>query len=522
MPIGGSDGSFFDDRFSFFKQVRPGEWAPSDDVDENIVKTPSEVMTGKKLDDAELDPTTGLGLEVSYKPSTAVPIDSSRLTDIHRGGPPVPMPEVIAKTKAGDITNEDVDSAINVGLSAGPGTIGGASAKAVDKTALYQARRMDMEGAHPDTIWDQTGWFKAADNRWKFEIKDANAQINPDKLELTSLSKTNKDLYPNAENLWYQVPQSAKNFFGQTTNPLYLKDFLDHPELYKQYPQLQDVKVIPTPGLMSLSGVKGFYTNGAKELALSPDTLSNMRSTALHEIQHGIQDIEGFSTGANTDVFKSDRWKNLEQGFSTFKSVVQDYTEKNIGKGLYQDFRDAIAKEPELLDLRMRAADGSNYAKGVLRHTEDMLQRAKDSGVYDNIKKTLIGDGIVKKYDAELYNAYKNVKGEVEARNVQNRLDPKIYKLNNDQAEPWFKDAGIALDTSHGPGGKNNTYGLRKWGTKEPVDPESLSPELKAVWDNLTTGRTKSQMRPTITEDVPRELQTWSPWDPQSLRDMYD
>lgn len=503
MPIGGSDGSFFDNKFDFFKQVRPGEFAPSDDVDENMVKTPSEVMTGKKLDDAELDPSTGLGIDVAYRrplgsptePAGAFKPDASQtvpgdFTKIKRGGPPVPMPEVVShiKTlenipgvdpKTADITNEDIDTAINVGLSGGPGTLAGvkslqnliaAGEPGVEKSISNLQRAMSLEerGAQSKEIWQKTGWEKGADNRWKFEIPDEGSTFKTDKLTPTKSSMENLEefknytgknsswMWPDGEpSLKYQIPKEG----------LPLKDIFDHPELYKHYPELADVTVKPVSGMMAFNGIEGSFNQRTNVLSIGDLTADRMKAVALHEIQHYIQSQEGFSRGGNSKMFESPRWQELNKRFETFKDQVALDLEADYpgnARGKYFDFKEAIRQEPNLPALKQEidSAPGpisKKLAQDRYDRITSHLKDAKDKGYYDAIQKINRGEEIAHNYEQLAFNNYEAIKGETEARNIETRM-------NFDPMERWSKT------------------------------PES-------------------------TESVPRNRQIWSPLDPKSLTD---
>lgn len=62
MPIGDSKGAFYEDEF---RQVAaPWFIDPKMEGDEKMVVDPSVMQTNKKLDQAELEPSTGMGIEV--------------------------------------------------------------------------------------------------------------------------------------------------------------------------------------------------------------------------------------------------------------------------------------------------------------------------------------------------------------------------------------------------------------------------------------------------------------------------
>ena len=54
----------------------------------------------------------------------------------------------------------------------------GVNAKTADKAALAAAEKMTAAGADPRAVWKETGWMKGGDGKWRFEIDDSASQIN--------------------------------------------------------------------------------------------------------------------------------------------------------------------------------------------------------------------------------------------------------------------------------------------------------------------------------------------------------
>lgn len=163
----------------------------------------------------------------------------------------------------------------------------GPAAKTANKVALKAAEEMAAKGATREAIWNETGWFKGADDKWRFEIDDSQAR-------------------------WGHFPGDPKR--GMTPGELMLKkrsgisESLAHPELYAAYP---DVGAIPLkPGYGMLPSYNGMYWSGENEkIALNPintmgaGTREKSRSTTLHELQHAVQSREGFARGGNVEQF---------------------------------------------------------------------------------------------------------------------------------------------------------------------------------------------------------------------------
>jgi hypothetical protein len=151
----------------------------------------------------------------------------------------------------------------------------GPTAKTADHAALAKAEEMAASGASRDDIWNETGWFKGTDGKWRFEIDDSTAGLKNDEQFIAEFGPLKG--------------QAVNRFEG-----------LDHPGLKEAYPWLTDEFSFAgdyAPGRPTL-GLFSPRNNRMEVTAGSPD---EARSVALHEHQHAVQRKEGFPLGANTD-----------------------------------------------------------------------------------------------------------------------------------------------------------------------------------------------------------------------------
>ena len=148
-------------------------------------------------------------------------------------------------------------------IFAGPG------AKTADLLKLNVARRMEEAGATADDILQNTGWFKGMEGKWKFEIPD-----NASRFSTGPLTGGQK------------VP---------------VTDVLDHPDLYAAYPYLRGMKAQPMPSDVP-QGAVGMFQGPANPGGVMSLAQRAKRDTALHEMQHAIQEQEGFAVGGKYDV----------------------------------------------------------------------------------------------------------------------------------------------------------------------------------------------------------------------------
>lgn len=252
------------------------------------------------------------------------------------------------------------------------GIFGGRRAQGVDKNALVKASDLERKGANAEDIWKQTGWHRAADDEWKFEIPDYKAELTD--LVTTGIGKEH-----------------------------YLKDMLDHPELYKAYPEIGRIPLTVSNNLPA--GVSGFANMpGGKTprgaITVGTEALledGKFRDTLLHEIQHQVQAREHFAQGGyvQNDLGKirpfynellpkyNETVKKLRQGlmddlppekleeYNTWLKNFTDY--KNaLNKQAWRDYAD-LAGEVEARNVSKRSRYSlEELQKSLPRETEDV------------------------------------------------------------------------------------------------------------------------------------------------------
>lgn len=173
--------------------------------------------------------------------------------------------------------------------------------------------------------WKETDWYLGAEGKPRFEIKDWDAELNPDALT------------------WVQRwPLEA-----QLNSPMSLGNLLSHPRLYEAYPEFKDLSVIGRPGPNS------FYSYNDKTINLGqehPDPLSVL----LHEIQHGIQKKEDFVPGLNPAYIKELYIRDMVNR-GKFHELNQFYPE-DLDQAAFQNYL-KTGGEVEARNVQRRAKD---------------------------------------------------------------------------------------------------------------------------------------------------------------------
>ena len=131
-------------------------------------------------------------------------------------------------------------------------------------------------------------------------------------------------------------------------------DVLIHDELFYQYPDLKNVKIIIDESLEGGS-TSGYFSPKHNTVAFSPDRLKDpqdMKNTLIHELQHGVQEIEGFATGDNlTSLNVSRRSKDISnRRQERIKEREKTIKEKFNPEALEDHNRRVVAFYGELLE----------------------------------------------------------------------------------------------------------------------------------------------------------------------------
>lgn len=250
------------------------------------------------------------------------------------------------------VTMDAINSSDNIRFSLAGERGAAAADKAEERTArmdnLSVARKMEEEKKDAKAIKMATGWERGADGKWRYEMPDAKIKDTMDVGGGHIVKRYEDDM------LW---------------NGGKLSNAIDAPELFKAYPQLKDVR-IDTDAIMNDMPSNGEYNSKTNTITIHADELKYMNGILNHEIQHAIQDIEGFAKGGSLRLVRGEVKKKLNE----------------VTKQIRQ----------------LRAEGKEDEAKALIE---------KNRGLYNAYQKN------------DDYNSYKSLAGEVEARNVSARLN---------------------------------------------------------------------------------------------------
>lgn len=265
-----------------------------------------------------------------------------------------------------------------------------AADKAEERTArmdnLSVARKMEEEKKDAKAIKMATGWERGADGKWRFEIpdfhfnyekwKDNNKELldSMDDKDYRNIMRYEKEFYEDLSPIRKKNFDELRSRTGyKIKQELTLGDVLEGKgadTLFKYYPELRDVKFkFSNLGAATV----GIYDSKTKTIEVNDALLYSPRKAERnlqHEVQHVIQHLEGFAKGGN-------------------QFQVRGEVKKKFSKVIKQ--------------IRQLRAEGKeDEAKAIVE---------KNRGLYNAYTKN------------DDYNSYKSLAGEVEARNVQERMN---------------------------------------------------------------------------------------------------
>lgn len=318
----------------------------------------------------------------------------------------------------------------------------GVKAKTADVPALSRAIIMESEGKDMEAIRQKTGWYLWNDKKWRFEIDDSK------------MTMKERDV------LSWGTREDMKA--GNRTSTL-LSDLIDHPELFKAYPQLERVSVSFVPDMKG-----GSYRSKADsggwvetiEVGYDRKTGDMSKETLLHEIQHAVQEIEGFARGGSLSTAKN----YIAELEGALKEATTDYMElnKELGiKNLWSEYTKVMHQKPYVYESAKAITDKIHTLEKEPRYGEL-------SDTIRNLRKEIeksIDNPLQSKAGARVYW---RLAGEIEAREaaLRKNLTPEQRKI-----VPLYLD-GIPKEDIIVRMGTGPQYSVEQ--TKEDLHEDSL------------------------------------------------
>ncbi len=297
----------------------------------------------------------------------------------------------------------------------------GKTAKKVSQEMFEAARKALEAGDDPEIVWRKTGVYQdPVDGKLRTEIPDSKARLH------------------GVED-WKEYKVDPDD--PTDSDVLRMGDFLDHPELYENYPGLADLNV--EKGLTG--NTVGSFDGNTVRLNLDRP-YEDILGTVLHELQHGVQKIEDFSPGGNDSMFTFKQANELVPGVRAARKQLE------ASRAQVNNHR------KKLMDMKrhMRDADGNLVHDGnwnyELNGTPEEIKAQEEAYHFWEKRRDHFQENYENAKDNweehTPYKLYRRLGGENEASNVQNRLTLQRHFDNLAPGEPGY---GKQVDKDYYP-----------------------------------------------------------------------
>lgn len=257
----------------------------------------------------------------------------------------------------------------------------GPNSATFNKINAVRAQELEKAGKTAEEIWEQTGTFRGPDKQWRQEISDKAAKITDDV---------------------YKQISSNKEFKGP------MGQALQHEELYKAYPETSRIPTVmfadEVPSGNVLRGKEGTFQ--VPQITVGGPSQMAQRSVGLHELQHTIQQREGFARGGNLNEYST--------------GPMFDKTARDLTADLSQVVTGGVSAKPLEVLQGLKYTDPKDIEPIIKKYGFKNIDEVK-SFIYDqNERRTPLGQ-------------YLRTAGEAEARAVQKRRN-----LSDEQRKAEF------------------------------------------------------------------------------------
>jgi hypothetical protein len=305
----------------------------------------------------------------------------------------------------------------------------GKNANGANLDSLREAQEMQAAGADMESIRKATGWHEGMDGKWRWEIDDSKMEYHragdalfgrnhPEYAEQQRLEQ--KMLYGELTDTEQARLRALTETWGRERSRLServergnarLEDVLDHEELFRAYPQLRHVRVVfdETP-----KGVLGSFSAEGNQITISEELRDAPQDVLIHEIQHAIQNAEGFAKGSNRQYWE----EKLTNGDEIQSKGFQEAREKLIQFQLDEANEEVLA----LRDRLEKAGELDDGFREYDRIWEEAERRGLDKKIneYYDLRENYY-DQLHKPQRSVPSELYYNTAGEIEARDAANR-----------------------------------------------------------------------------------------------------
>jgi hypothetical protein len=306
-----------------------------------------------------------------------------------------------------------------------------------------------------DNLWTKHGWTVSLNNKFMTEIDDSVAIFDTEKfldLQRSSVRSHNKYGTINEDKI---VPDGVS-----------LEEILDHPELYKAYPELRKLKVRMMSDAYASkrpSVLANYTVSSNPEIQINPRLFKDLEydgfkqsksgqgwyksifpyktnqqaafdkpfdlQVLLHEVQHGVQHIEGFPHQRDSTVISY--WNKQKGDLLTEVNSIQQKIESNLKviENLSKELKDPVAyvkkygTQGAIKDISTPGPARDEMIEELTSQWKSIIKKNEEELNLNYIKQLHLKFDIEELSGRTVQNdVYLNSFTEIESRNVEGRL----------------------------------------------------------------------------------------------------
>lgn len=290
-----------------------------------------------------------------------------------------------------------------------------------DRTkSLSAAKDMEAMGFDRAAIWRETDWWRGEDGKWRVEVADR--QLMSSLLSVLFAADSFKlGEVVSGKVKGVKLPSEAKRTLAG-----YLSAYPKMADLALGMSYIRSANTaaqfIPSQNRIELGKGHGFSDD-------------KMAANLAHEIQHAIQEYEGFAKGGSVSEFRKRAWddKKLKKAFSEYRRLSN-----------WRDERMVLDEAARSLQTNIAGRSDSDL---VVRQRHALSGIAADLGMEDEVQ--LLRAWGAQHNQSSASGQYYRLAGEREARLVEERL---AMSGDERRAEPPWKTLE-RMDARHGMAG---------------------------------------------------------------------
>jgi len=284
-----------------------------------------------------------------------------------------------------------------------------------DKVAAELAAKKLDEGADPAEVWREHLIGRMPDKTLFSEISDKEmSHVIP--LNKWVNKENGQFMAPNISTAWDEAASTL------TPNaPVRIKRLFEHDQLKNEYPygftkNYENQSIMDMPVFMQEKNSKSYGSLGDGDLTLNPSLLpKEARSTVLHELQHAIQNQEGWGKGGSPEEFQ-----------------LSDFA-KSYWQNIYDKSND---QQSELLQSLLEKKKAGEIDNNDIRLQMESLANRNGRSIAETMLRR----------DKNPIQGYKRLTGEAQARATQDRLDMDMAQRRENYPLAGGKLSDIPLE----------------------------------------------------------------------------